>query len=189
MGELFMSQNLARNGLAAQDVTWQNISPDQIAGPMLSGDIAAAYVYEPCTTGLEQALPGVQRVLASDDKEILAAGTLQDAAYMSRAFLAERPADAAALLKAHFEGVVARAADPIAGNAMIAEAIGWPEGDVNAVIVDNGKFPAGGLYVVDFDETARQCGVLEGDDPLGQANRSILIATAADEANWIAPGT
>lgn len=189
MGELFMTQYLARHGLTAQDVTWQNISPDQITGPMVSGDIAAAYVYEPWTSALEQALPGVQRVLSSDDVAILAAGTLQDAAFMSRTFLASRPADAAALLKAHFDGVVARAADPVAGNAMIATTLGWPEADVTAVIGANGKYADGGVYVVDFDEAARQCGVLAGAGPFGQTNGSILTAATANEAGWISRGT
>jgi NitT/TauT family transport system substrate-binding protein len=189
VGELFMSEYLHRNGIGAGDVTWVNISPDQIVGPMLSGDIKAGYTYEPWTSELEKALPGTTRALTSADPDLLAQGILADSLYMSDAFLADRPADVDAILRGYFQAVSRRMSDPAAGNTAIAAATGWPSSDIEAIIGANGKSADGGMYVIDFDEAARQCSALEGTGPLGQANGAIFTAVATLEEGWIRRGT
>jgi NitT/TauT family transport system substrate-binding protein len=189
VGELFLTEYLTRNGLKPSDVEWLNISPDQISGPMLNGDIKAAYIYEPWTSGLEKALPGTQRVLSSDDPKLLASGILEDALYISDSFLATRAPEADKFLKAYFDAVELRGKDPAKGNAVLAEHTKWPVGDIEAIVGANGKFAAGGMYVLDFDESARQCGVLDGEGPLGQPNGLLKIAIADIEDGWIARGT
>ena len=189
VGELYMTEYLTRNGLTPADVEWVNISPDQIVGPMVSGDLSAAYTYDPWTGELEKALPGTQTVLVSDDPSLLASGILEDSLYMSEAFLAERPADADALVKGYFDGVALRGKQPDKGNAMLSEFTKWPASDIAALIGKNGKAARGGMYVIDFDESARQCGVLDGQGPLGQSNGSLQQALLDLEAGWIRRGT
>lgn len=189
VGELFLTEYLTRNGLTPADVEWVNISPDQMVGPFVSGDIKAAYVYDPWTSQLEKALPGVQRVLASDDTALLASGILEDSLYMSDDFLAHRPSDADRILKAYFDAVALRGEDPAKGNARLAEFTKWPVADVEFLVGQDGKATPGGMYVIDFDESARQCGVLDGDGPLGQPNGSIHGALVALEDGWIKRGT
>lgn len=189
VGELFMTEYLVRNGLTPADVEWVNISPDQLVGPMVSGDLAAAYIYDPWTAELEKALPGTQVVLVSDDPALLASGILQDSLYMSDTFLADRPADADTLLKGYFDAVALRGKEPDKGNAQLAEFTKWPAADIAAIIGADGKASRGGMYVIDFDESARQCGVLDGPGPLGQANGALITALQELEAGWIRRGT
>lgn len=189
VGELYMTEYLARNGLAPSDVEWVNISPDQVVGPMLSGDVKAAYIYEPWTSQLQKALSGTQIVLTSDDPKLLATGVLEDALYMSDEFLAKRPADADGVLKAYFDAVKLRGSDPEKGNQKLAEFTKWPVADVEAIVGKDGKASHGGMYVIDFDESARQCGLLEGAGPLGQQNGSLHPALIALEEGWIRRGT
>lgn len=189
VGEIFLTEYLYRNGLTAKDVTWVNISPDQVAGPMLSGDLKAAYVYDPWTSQLETALPGTQRVLTSDDSALLASGILEDALYMSQDFLAKRPDAADRFLKGYFDGVKLRGTKPDYGNQKLADFTKWPLADVEHLVGKDGKANKGGMYVIDFDESARQCGVLEGDGPLGQKNGALKGAIAALEESWIRRGT
>jgi NitT/TauT family transport system substrate-binding protein len=189
VGELYMTEYLSRNGLKPFEVEWVNISPDQIVGPMVSGDIKAAYVYDPWTSQLEKALPGTQRVLTSDDAALMASGILEDALYMSDDFLANRAGDADRLLKSYFEGVKFRGSDPVKGNALLAEYTKWPVGDVEFLVGQNGKANPGGMYVIDFDEAARQVGALGGDGPLGQKNGALKTALVELESGWVRRGT
>lgn len=189
VGELYMTEYLHRNGIKPSEVEWVNVSPDQIVGPMVSGDIKAAYVYEPWTSQLEKALPGTQRVLTSDDVKLMASGILEDALYMSNDFLVNRAGEADKLLKSYFDGVKFRGSDPSKGNALLAEYTKWPIVDVELLVGKNGKANQGGMYVIDFDEAARQVGVLEGDGPLGQRNGSLMTALIEIEEGWISRGT
>lgn len=189
VGDLYMTEYLDRNGIKPSEVEWVNISPDQIVGPMISGDIKAAYVYEPWTSQLEKALPGTQRVLTSDDVKLMASGILEDALYMSTDFLANRAGEADRILKAYFDGVKFRGSDPAKGNALLAEYTKWPIGDVEFLVGKDGKASQGGMYVIDFDEAARQVGSLEGDGPLGQQNGSLMTALIEIEDGWLRRGT
>ena len=51
-----------KNGIPVDDVEWVNLNADEAVGPMMSGDLSAAYMYEPWITNVvENAL--VQQVL------------------------------------------------------------------------------------------------------------------------------
>ena len=47
IGHLLMGLWLDREGIPPADVEWVNLNADEAVGPMLSGDLAAAYMYEP----------------------------------------------------------------------------------------------------------------------------------------------
>jgi NitT/TauT family transport system substrate-binding protein len=189
IGELYMGEFLKRHGLGTADVEWVNINPDEIVGPMISGDVKAVYTYEPWSSKLVEAMPGTQRALNSGDKDILASGTIADTVYMSNDFIANHSDEAQAVLRGFFDAVKARSLDTAKANDRLAEFTKWPVGDVAGLLGTTGRSAAGGMYVVDFDEAARQCGVLEGEGPLGQANGSLTAAVNKIEDGWITRGT
>jgi NitT/TauT family transport system substrate-binding protein len=189
IGELYMGEFLKRHGLGTADVTWVNINPDEIVGPMVSGDVKAVYTYEPWSSKLAAALPGTQRALNSGDKDILANGTIADTVYMSNDFLAKHSDEAQTILRGFFDTVKARSEDTAKANDRLAEFTKWPLGDVAGLLGTSGRSAIGGMYIVDFDEAARQCGVLQGEGPLGQANGSLPSAVNTIEDGWINRGT
>jgi NitT/TauT family transport system substrate-binding protein len=189
IGELFMGDFLKRHGLSTADVEWVNINPDEIVGPMVSGDVKAVYTYEPWSSKLNEALPGTQRALNSADKDVLSTGTIADTVYMSNDFITNRSADAQTVLRGFFDAVKFRSVDTAKANERLAEYTKWPVGDIAALLGTTGRSAKGGMYVVDFDEAARLCGAIEGDGPLGQANGSLPAAVNRIEDGWIAHGT
>ena len=70
----------------------------------------------------------------------------------------------------------------------MADFLQWPVEDVGYVIGTDGKSLLSGIYVFDFDEAARTCGVLEGEPPLGLANGGMQDAVALTNAWWIKLG-
>jgi NitT/TauT family transport system substrate-binding protein len=189
IGELYMGEFLKRHGLSTADVEWVNINPDEIVGPMVSGDVKAVYTYEPWSSKLIEAMPGTQRALNSGDKDILASGTIADTIYMSNDFIASHSAEAQSVLRGFFDAVKSRSTDTAKANDRLAEFTKWPVGDVAGLLGTSGRSATGGMYVVDFDEAARQCGVLDGEGPLGQSNGSLIAAVNRIEDGWITRGT
>jgi NitT/TauT family transport system substrate-binding protein len=71
---------------------------------------------------------------------------------------------------------------------MFADFLKWPKADVEGVIGTNGKSLQGGVYIYDFDESARVCGVLEGDPPFGLKNGGIVTTAALINEWWMKLG-
>lgn len=188
IGQLLMGLWLDHEGIKPKDVTWVNLNADEAVGPMLSGDLAAAYMYEPWISKVEKAAPGTHSVVDTTDPEMLKTGIFMDAIYMNKDFIAkDRPA-ALAVLKAEWEGRGYWHKHVKKANARIAKFLKWPEADVESVIGTNGKSLKGGIYVFDFDEAARFCGVLDGTPPLGLTNGGITKAIALTNEWWIKLG-
>jgi len=59
---------------------------------------------------------------------------------------------------ARFDAVKYRHVNTEAVNTSLAEFLQWPAEDIGNVIGTNGKFLEGGIYMYDFDESARVCG-------------------------------
>lgn len=70
----------------------------------------------------------------------------------------------------------------------MADFVGWPVEDIGYVIGTNGKFFEGGLYLYDFDEAARFCGVLDGEAAFGQANGGLPLAVRKANEWWVKLG-
>ncbi len=183
IGQLLMGVWLDSQGIKTDDVTWVNLNADEAVGPMISGDLAAAYLYEPWLSKLTAALPGAHSVANTSDPAILKTGIFMDVLYMNKTFIADRRKAALDMLKAHFLAVQAWHDDTAGVNQIFASFLKWPLSDVEGVIGTNGKALKGGVYVFDFDEAARVCGVLDGDAPLGLKNGAIYDAMALIN-NW-----
>ncbi|MGD9917393.1 MAG: ABC transporter substrate-binding protein [Paenirhodobacter sp.] len=188
IGQLLMGLWLDRQGIAPGDVTWVNLNADEAVGPMLSGDLAAAYMYEPWISKVLAAAPGAKSVVNTTDPEMLKTGIFMDSLYMNKDFIATKRDAALAVLKAEWD---ARGYwhDHVAEvNALMADYLQWPLDDINAVIGTDGKSLDGGIYVFDFDESARTCGVLAGEPPFGLPNGSMPGSVALTNDWWIKLG-
>ena len=73
-------------------------------------------------------------------------------------------------------------------NKAMAKFLQWPEEDIGYVIRNNGKSFEGGIYMLDFDESARLCDVLDGEGPFGMANGSMVDSVALTNEWWIKLG-
>jgi NitT/TauT family transport system substrate-binding protein len=188
IGQLLMGVWLDSQGIGPGDVEWVNLNADEAVGPMISGDLAAAYLYEPWTSKLMEALPGATVGGSSADPGMLQTAIFMDVMYMNKTFIAERRKAALDMLRAHWQAVQAWHDDTAGTNQIFADFLKWPLADVEGVIGTNGKSLEGGVYIFDFDEAARACGVLEGDGPLGIKNGAMLSAAALINEWWVKLG-
>lgn len=188
IGNLLMGLWLDSQGIGPDQVDWVNLNADEAVGPMLSGDLAAAYMYEPWISRVLEARPGARSVVDTAAPEILSTGIFMDALYMNTDFIENRRDTALAVLKARWEGAGHWHDNTEETNRMLAAFLQWPEEDIPYVIGDNGKYFEGGIYMFDFDESARACGVLEGDLPLGLENGFMQSAIALTNEWWVRLG-
>jgi NitT/TauT family transport system substrate-binding protein len=188
IGHLLMGIWLDSQGIAPDAVEWVNLNADEAVGPMLSGDLSAAYMYEPWISKVLEAAPGSRSVVNTADPDVLKTGIFMDALYMNKNFIAENRDAALAVLKARWDGLGYWSANVEETNKAMAAFLQWPEEDIGYVIGTNGKSFEGGIYMMDFDESARLCGVLEGDGPFGMANGSMADSIALTNEWWVKLG-
>jgi NitT/TauT family transport system substrate-binding protein len=188
IGHLLMGLTLDGIGVTPPDVEWVNLNADEAVGPMMSGDLAAAYLYEPWISRVLDNRPGAESINDTADPEMLRTGIFTDVIYMNSDFIESRRDAALGALRARYDALQYWHENTDEANALMADYLQWPLEDVEFVIGTNGKYFDGGLYMYDFDETARVCGALEGDPPFGLANGSMVeVATLINEW-WIRLG-
>lgn len=188
IGQLLMGVWLDSKGVSLADVEWVNLLADEAVGPMIAGDLAAAYLYEPWISKVIENLPGAASAVDTADPEMLRTGIFMDVVYMNGRFLAERREAARAMLKARWDALGWWHANTAEGNAILAAKLQWPVADVESVIGTNGKYLEGGIYMYDFDEAARVCGVLAGEPPFGLPNGAMAAVVATVNAWWVRLG-
>lgn len=188
IGQLLMGLWLDREGIAPGDVQWVNLNADEAVGPMLSGDLSAAYMYEPWISKVLEAAPGATSVINTTDPAMLKTGIFMDSMFMNKTFIAKNRPAAVAVLKAEWEARGYWHSHVAETNQLIADYLKWPVGDVASVIGTNGKSLEGGIYMFDFDESARTCGVLDGNPPFGLPNGSMAGSVALTNDWWIKLG-
>lgn len=188
IGHLLMGIWLDSVGITPDQVEWVNLNADEAVGPMMSGDLAAAYMYEPWISKVLEAKPGARSIVNTGDAEVLKTGIFMDALYMNKNFIADKRDVALAVLKARWEGLGYWNQNTEETNQMLADYLQWPAEDIGYVIGTDGKSFEGGIYMLDFDESARLCGVLEGDGPFGMANGSMTDSIALTNEWWVKLG-
>lgn len=188
IGHLLMGIWLDSQGIGAEEVEWVNLNADEAVGPMLSGDLSAAYMYEPWISKVLEAAPGAASVVNTADPEVLKTGIFMDSLYMNTGFIDEKRDVALAVLKARWEGLGYWHENVEEANQILADFLQWPVEDIGYVIGTNGKSFEGGIYMYDFDESARACGVLEGEPPFGLPNGGMVDAIALTNDWWIKLG-
>ncbi len=185
IGHLLMGLWLDSLGYQPKDVEWVNLNADEAVGPMMSGDLAAAYMYEPWISKVMEAQPGARSVVNTANAEMAKTGLFMDVMYMNTNFIKKRRQAALDMLRARWQGVGYWHAHTDEVNGMLAEYLKWPKGDIEAVIGTNGKDAEGGIYMYDFDEAARVCGVLDGDPPFGMKNGAIEGVVRLTNEWWV----
>ncbi len=188
IGHLLMGLYLDTIGVTPADVEWVNLNSDEAVGPMMSGDLAAAYLYEPWISKVLENREGTSSAIHTGDPEMLKTGIFMDVIYMNKDFIAERRQVALDVLKARWDAVAYWNANTEEANQIFADFLQWPVEDVGYVIGTNGKFFDGGIYMYDFDETARACGALDGDPPFGLPNGSVADVASFVNEWWIKLG-
>lgn len=188
IGQLQMGVWLDSIDVPFDSVEWVNLLADEAVGPMLSGDLAAAYLYEPWITKVLDNLPGATSAADTGEDWMLKTGIFTDVIYMNGDFVANRRAAALDMLKARFEAVGWWNANTEEGNQLMSDFLRWPLADVESVIGTNGKYLEGGIYMYDFNESAQLCGAMEGEPPFGIGNGSIEKVITTINEYWVRIG-
>jgi NitT/TauT family transport system substrate-binding protein len=188
IGHLLMGLFLDKNGISPDDVEWVNLNADEAVGPMMSGDLAAAYMYEPWISNVIENRPGTKSAIDTADADMLKTGIFMDVMYMNTDFIKNRRSVAVDMLKARWDAVQYWHDNTNEVNQLFADYLQWPDEDIGYVIGTNGKYFEGGIYMYDFDESARACGVLDGDPPFGLPNGSMADVVSLTNEWWIKLG-
>ena len=188
IGHLLMGLFLEKNGIPVDDVEWVNLNADEAVGPMMSGDLSAAYMYEPWISNVVENRPGTTSVINTADPDMLKTGIFMDVMYMNTNFIKSRRKVALDMLKARWDAVQYWHDNTDEVNKLFAEYLKWPAEDIGYVIGTNGKYFDGGIYMYDFNESARVCGVLDGDPPFGLPNGSMPEVVSLTNKWWIKLG-
>jgi len=187
IGHVLVGAWLEQNGIKPGDVNWVNLNADEGVGPMISGDIAAAYMYEPWTSKLTGAVPGIQIVADTSQDHYKKMGLFGDSIYMNTNFIKSHRKAALDVLKARWDAVQYWHDHTAEVNKMWAEYLQWPVADIEFVTGTNGKFFLGGIYMFDFNESAQFCGSIAGEPPFG-SNDGFKTAVKTTNAWWVKLG-
>jgi NitT/TauT family transport system substrate-binding protein len=145
-------------------------------------------MYEPWISTVIENSPGTTSVIDTADADMLKTGIFMDVMYMNTDFIKKRRSVALDMLKARWEAVQYWHDNTEEVNQLFADYLQWPAGDIGYVIGTNGKYFEGGIYMYDFDESARACGVLDGDPPFGLPNGSMAEVVSLTNEWWIKLG-
>lgn len=185
IGQLLMGVWMDGAKIPLDSVEWVNLLADEAVGPMLSGDLAAAYLYEPWITRVMENVPGASSAADTGEDWMLKTGIFTDVIYMNGDFIEKRRGAALDMLKARFDAVGWWNENTEEGNQLMSDYLQWPVADIASVIGTNGKFLDGGIYMYDFDESAKVCGVLDGEPPFGLENGSITKVIKLINEYWV----
>jgi len=188
IGQLLMGHMLESINVGVDEVDWVNLNADEAVGPMMSNDLAAAYLYEPWISKVLEIQKDATSMINTADPKMLETGVFMDVIYMNKDFIAKRRDVALGVLKARWDAVQYWHDNTDETNQIFADYLQWPKEDINFVIGTNGKFFDGGIYMYDFDESARVCGVLDGEPPLGLKNGAMESVVAYINDWWIKLG-
>lgn len=188
IGEILMGMWLDKEGLTPDDVEWVNLNADEAVGPVMSGDLAAAYMYEPWVTRVLENLDTAEIAADTAEPYYLDTGIFMDAMYMNKTFIKEQRKAAVDMIRARFDALQYWHDHTEEVNQLFSDYLQWPVSDIESVVGTNGKYLDDGLYMLDFDETARICGALDGEPPHGIEQGSIVQSVAQTNEWWVKLG-
>ncbi|WP_148252177.1 ABC transporter substrate-binding protein [Aidingimonas lacisalsi] len=188
IGEILMGMWLDREGLTPDDVEWVNLNADEAVGPVMSGDLAASYMYEPWVTRVLDNLDTAEIVADTGESYYLDTGIFMDAMYMNKEFIDESRQAAIDMIKARFDALQYWNDNTAEVNQLFSDYLGWSVADIESIMGTNGKYLDDGLYMLDFNEAARICGALDGDPPHGIENGAIIESVELTNEWWVKLG-
>ena len=193
LSHIMMGIWLEQNGVKWDEVEMVNLIAGDAAAAMMSGQVAAAELWAPFNSEVLENLPGSRSVANSLESQWLESGLIADAIFMSNDMLDNRRDLAIKTLQAIYKGVEHWRANSEVDNQVIADAVGFPLADVDAII-GNGKLTNevakndikdGTLYMYTLEDTARFCGVAPGNPPFGQKNGQMLDHWNLTQKWWV----
>ena len=193
LSHIMMGIWLEQNGVNWDEVEMVNLFAGDASAAMISGKVAAAELWEPFKSQVLENLPGSRSLAGSLEPYWLESGLIADAIFMSNDLLENRRELAVKTLQGIFAGVEHWRKNADSANKIIADAVGFPIEDVEAII-GNGRLTNvvaendtkdGTLYIYSLKDTARFCGVLEGDPPFGQKNGQMYNHWDLTQKWWI----
>jgi len=196
LSHIMMGIWLEQNGVKWDEVEMVNLVAGDAAAAMMSGQVAAAELWAPFNTEVLENLAGSRSVANSLETQWLESGLIADAIFMSNDLLDNRRDLAVKTLQAIFKGVEHWRANSEVDNQVIADAVGFPIADVDAII-GNGKLTNevakndikdGTLYMYTLEDTAKFCGVAPGNPPFGQKNGQMVDHWNLTQKWWVTFG-
>ena len=188
LSQIYMAIWLEQQGIKWDEVEMVNLIAGDAAAAMMSGELAAAELWDPYGGQVLEELPGAREVSHSGEEYWLKEGLIADALFVSDAFIEERRDVLVALTKARYEAVEWWRENPAEGNAIIAEAMQFTVEDVQSILGGENNPDDGTLYMYSLEESARFCGVAEGDPPFGQRNGQITDHWELTNMWWVTFG-
>ena len=196
LSHIMMGIWLEQNGVKWDEVEMVNLVAGDAAAAMISGQVAAAELWAPFNSEVLENLAGSRSVANSLETQWLESGLIADAIFMSNDLLDNRRDLAVKTLQAIFKGVEHWRANSEVDNQVIADAVGFPIADVDAII-GNGKLTNevakndikdGTLYMYTLEDTAKFCGVAPGNPPFGQKNGQMVDHWNLTQKWWVTFG-
>ena len=185
LSQLHMAIWLEQNGVSYDQVEYVNLIMDDASSAMIGGDVAAAQLWDPFGPLLLKNLSGSKMLAQSQEEYWLKTALIADAVFMNQTFISERNDVAVKTLQALYDAITWWSKNPAEGNEIIARNLKMPVEDVELVIGKDGTGKDGGLYPYHFMESARFCGVAEGEPPSGQTNGQISDHFRMTNEWWI----
>ena len=170
LAQIYVAMWLERNGFAFDSVQYSNIIADDAFAAMIGGDVAASEFWEPYGSNVLKALEGSKVLSQSREDYWTSQAVIADGLYLNAKFVEERRDVAVDTMRALYDAIAWWEDNPDEGNEIIAKGMKMSKEDVELVIGKDGTGLDGGLYVYDFLEAARFCGVAPGDPPFNQTN-------------------
>ena len=184
--DILLNYALSQNGMTAADIQKVPMPASDAGAALIGGKVPVAVTYEPYLTLAMQEDPKVKMIYSAGENP----GLISDVFVVREEFLAEKPGQVVALLKAWDMALADYRADTDGGRAIIAEAVGAkPEelatafdGVVYYSMAEN-KDELGGAFSKDVipqvEDAAMKAGILQSEVDLTGAidDRFVNAAT------------
>ncbi|MEQ8967858.1 MAG: ABC transporter substrate-binding protein [Azospirillaceae bacterium] len=188
LSQIYMAIWLEQNGVAWDEVDMVNLIAGDAAAAMISGQVAAAELWDPFGPQVLAELDGSRELSNSKEPYWLELALIADAVFVADSFIEERGDIAVAAMDALFAGVEYWRENPTEANTVIAEKTGFSMADVEGILGGENNPEDGALYMYTLEEAARFCGVAEGDPPFGQSNGQMAEHWSLTNEWWMTFG-
>lgn len=188
LSQIYMAIWLEQNGVKWNEVKMVNLIAGDAAAAMISGQVAAAELWDPFGGQVLQELKGSRELSNSKEPYWLKLGLIADAAFVADDFIQNHRDTAVKTMQALFAGVEYWRAHPTEANKIIAEHTGFTVEDVQGILGGENNPDDGTLYMYSLKEAGQFCGVVPGTPPFGQTNGQMADHWKLTNKWWITFG-
>ena len=185
LSQIYMAIWLEQQGIAWDEVEMVNLIAGDAAASMISGQIAAAELWDPYGTQVLEELPGARELSNSREEYWLKEALIADAIFVTDEMIETRRGVLVELMAGRYQAVEWWRKNSAEGNKIIADAMQFSIEDVESILGGVNNPEDGTLYMYSLEESARFCGVAEGEPPFGQRNGQIVDHWKLTNDWWI----